>query len=461
MRPLAATDCGAWRDALDPAVEARLVGAIDQLNALPILDATGDRISRLCERTETTTSDLVDAVKSDHTFAANVLRNANADGPVRARTLRQAVMLLGRRNLRRLSVEPRCYRFLDGAPGTGTVRGQLHLDALTVATASAGVADQVRIAVEAAHLSGLLHDIGKLVLPLAFGVEATTKVAHQAPGGGGARAALERERFGADHAQAGALLAVRWGCAREVVEAIAYHHGGPTGLLTPSHEAACVQLANGVAHVLRATEPDHHLVEAALRVLGLDVSVLERLAERAITGASALRTGSSREHTGHREAVALVDDLTGLASRQDWLEGVRAEIDQRRSGTVLRVAVDGLAEVTRAHGYQAANLILAEVARIVAKRGLGGRIGGVVLGLWLEGSAVDARETASRIQEEIAAAIAERSALPIQVCVDPFPGPLRGQDLEPLLAAAGKTLTRRLQGASASTSAVVSERQAA
>lgn len=452
MKALVATDCGAWRDALDPAVEARLVGAIDQLSELPILDATSDRISRLCERTETTTSDLVDAVKIDHTFAANVLRNANADGPVRARTLRQAVMLLGRRNLRRLSVEPRCYRFLDGAPGTGTVRGQLHLDALTVATASAGVAEQVRIAVEAAHLSGLLHDVGKLVLPLAFGVEASADVAHQTPGGG-ARAALERERFGVDHAQAGALLAVRWGCAREVAEAIAYHHGGPTGLLTPSHEAACVQLANGVAHILRATEPDHHLVEAALRVLGLDVSVLERLAERAITGAAALRTGSSREQPSHREAGARVDDLTGLASRQHWLEGVRAEIDQRRSGTVLRVAVDGLAEVTRAHGYQAANLILAEVARIVAKRGLGGRIGGVVLGLWLEGSAVDARETASRIQEEIAAAIAERSALPIKVYVDPFPGPLRGQDLEPLLAAAGSTIARKVQGAAASSSA--------
>ncbi|MBA2638214.1 MAG: HDOD domain-containing protein, partial [Solirubrobacterales bacterium] len=66
---------------------------------------------------------------------------------------------------------------LERAPGNGrTVRGQLHLHALSVAVTASAAAEAGRLGAEGAHLAGLLHDMGKLVLPLAFGDEAVDTI---------------------------------------------------------------------------------------------------------------------------------------------------------------------------------------------------------------------------------------------------------------------------------------------
>src|SRR4051812_47905860 len=101
-------DPARWRDAVAPEAESRLVGAIDQLADFPLLDGTGSRGIAIADDPETTTADLVAVLEADPTFAANLLRYANSPAlarPIRAKTVRQAVMLVGRRTLRRLALE--------------------------------------------------------------------------------------------------------------------------------------------------------------------------------------------------------------------------------------------------------------------------------------------------------------------------------------------------------------------
>ena len=81
---------------------------------------------------------------------------------------------------------------------------------------------------------------------------------------GAERVLAERERFGIDHAQCGALLAERWGLPAEVASIIAWHHGGPTGVGAPNADIACVQLADNVAGMLVGIEADHALLEVSL-----------------------------------------------------------------------------------------------------------------------------------------------------------------------------------------------------
>lgn len=430
-----ATDCGAWRDAIDAGIAADVTRAIDQLAEFPVLDATVQRILQLCDEPDATTADLVGALERDQAFAANLLRYANSAAlarPIRAKTVRQAVMLVGRRALRRLSLEAATFRFLERAPGNGgTVRGQLHLHAVSVAVTSALAADMARVRGEAPHLAGLLHDIGKLVLPIAFGEDAIEKITSQHPSGQ-ERVALEREVLGIDHALAGALLAERWGCAPEVVEAIAFHHGGPTGIAVPTAETACVQLANGVADMLSGGEADHPLLEAALARLELDTDALDRLAEAASTPLGAVATGRLGEQIADTSQLAQLDDLTGLANRRHWLQTVRGELSERGTGAVLIVTVGGLADVTRTHGYGAANLVLTEVARVVSRHGLAGRIGGVVLGVWLDGGTDDAAAAGELIRAEVAAA--ERDGTPpVELHLGVASAPQDGTDLAGLL----------------------------
>ena len=81
----------------------------------------------------------------------------------------------------------------------------MNLHAAAVATGAQAIAERTGANFDVAHLAGLLHDVGKLVLPLAFGAGTVDRAAerHRA---GRARILAEREVLGTDHAVAGGLV---------------------------------------------------------------------------------------------------------------------------------------------------------------------------------------------------------------------------------------------------------------
>ena len=140
-------------------------------------------------------------------------------------------MMIGRQATRQLCLEAVTFRFFESAPGNGRLsRGQMHIHAVSVANVAAATAQMVSIPTDVPHLAGLLHDCGKLVMPIAFGEEEMDAIAARHPSGV-ARSEAEWDRFGIDHAYAGALFAEQSGLDEELVAAIAWHHGGRRGAL--------------------------------------------------------------------------------------------------------------------------------------------------------------------------------------------------------------------------------------
>ena len=387
--------------------DTRVHDALRRIGPLPVLGGTVSRIRTLANDPHGTTTDLVGVIESDEAFSANLLRYANSAAnarPIRARTIRQAVTLLGRRALVRIALEAETYRFLERFPGGAHLsRGQLHVHAVTVAAYSATTAEVRGAHTDTAHLAGLLHDVGKLLMPAAFGVQPLEEIAALAPAGS-ARAELERQRLGLDHAAAGALLVGLSEPADDVTRAIAYHHGGPTGLACPSAETACVIVADTIAHLLTGDEPDRTLLGIALEKLGASTELLDDVAERAGVAATSA-TGDLAEAVGRLEAVAHTDDLTGLHNRRSWLETVRRELADDAVGALLICDIDGFKAVNDRHGHRAGDLVLTEVARVLARHGVAGRLGGDEFGVWVRGGEEAGRRACTAIPEDVAASL--------------------------------------------------------
>ena len=421
--------------------------AIAGVGSLPVLDDTLRRMLALLDDPDSSTRAAVATIEQDPEFAAQLLRLANSAYYARRstwKTVRQAFTAVGRATARRLCLECATFRFLERAPGNGSAsRGQMHVHAVTAATLASEVARRAAVPVETAHLTGLLHDFGKLVMPLAFGEEPLDQLARTHPGGV-ERAIAEWEQFGIDHAHAGALYATSCGVDEEVCAAIAYHHGGRSGVRVPSPLAATVQVAETLAGMLSGSAPDWTLTDEALARIGLDRDALDEIALAASTNRTTATEPASglSARVAELEQLAHSDDLTGLLSRRGWIEHAQRELKTHQSGALLLCDVDRFKHVNDTFGHPAGDALLTQLAEILAPHGTAGRLGGDEFALWLDSRATEPLKIAHTIIAQTTDAFSwthndtQRAALSIGLAV----APTDAQDLATLLELADAAL---------------------
>jgi len=389
------------------------MAAVEELGRLPVLSATVRRVQAIAESEDAGIGDMVAALEADQGLATDLLRYANSAAcarPLRARSIRAAVTLVGRKAIAQLAIEAATFRFFQRAPGNGGRSiGHLHLHAAAVAGCAQAIAERTGANVDVAHLGGLLHDVGKLIMPLAFGTAALDAIAAEHPAGS-PRARAERERLGVDHAAAGALVAATSRVEEPVERAIAFHHGGADGQTIASRESACIVIADEIVGLSSRPEPDYTLLGPALESLGLCDEDFDDLALEAVRGGKAGAAMAAR--VAELERQARVDDLTGLLNRRHWLATVRRAVADREPGSVLICDIDHFKAVNDGHGHATGDLVLTEVARHLAARGVAGRLGGDEFAVWVPGTPVEGDEAASGVLQAVAAAFAEEDAAP-------------------------------------------------
>jgi putative nucleotidyltransferase with HDIG domain len=421
-----------------PTAEARLLEAIARIGQLPVLDRALRRVRELAADPESDTNELVAALEADPGLAANILRFANSAAcarPIRAQTVRQAVNLVGRVHVGRLAVEAAVCRFFELAPGTGGAsRGLLHVHASQVSAIAAALAERAGADAEAAHLAGLLHDLGKLVMPLAFGEAELDAVAHEHPVGR-ARALLEQERFGVDHAHAGEVFAREAFLEARVFKAIGAHHSTEA----PSLEAACVQAADAAVHLLLDLRADADVLDGALSALGMDAAVLEDVVPAALP-TLAPSVGGLAGRVAALERAATTDEITGLLTRPAWIAAVRQKLEAGRAGVVLVADIQGLQALDARHGYAAGNVVLSELARILGRRGTAGRLGGDQLALWAPIDPSESDGLGDALRADVASGLGQRG-IAVDVQFGSAPAPL-GADAHAVLQAATAAVTQ-------------------
>jgi putative nucleotidyltransferase with HDIG domain len=223
----------------------RLTAAFEALEGFPVLVESRNRVLRLFEAGEPSSSDVVAAVEGDVALAVAVLRLANSvDGRTRGRvdTAVKAVEVLSPRTVLSIASRARTFDFFERTAVWQGVPERFRLHAVATQQAADRLARE--LAYEERNrlmVTSLLHDVGKLVLIHAY--PGYPRQIHGDARTPEERLQRERRELGVDHALVGGVLARRWGLPKSVAAIIERHHAEDA-----QGEAAIIRLADMLAH---------------------------------------------------------------------------------------------------------------------------------------------------------------------------------------------------------------------
>jgi len=218
---------------------------------LPTIPVVLAQILAVVSGEKSSARDLVEVIEHDQALTSRVLKLANSAlfGLSReVSTVPRAVILVGFNTVRNLALGVKVWdALMVGGGQRGMVEALWHHSALVAATAKL-VAGRIQgVDPEVGFTSGLLHDVGKLVLSLKLGMRYWTLVGAAEDCTSGHR--IERKQLGLDHAQVGGWLLEAWHLPTPIVTAVRDHHKGPSGDRSKWSQAHLIgvadQLVNG------------------------------------------------------------------------------------------------------------------------------------------------------------------------------------------------------------------------
>jgi putative nucleotidyltransferase with HDIG domain len=202
---------------------------IFKMGALPVLPEVGRKLIQAMDSPYTQMSDISEIVEGDPGLASRLLHTVNSAHFGIARKVvscGEALQIVGLEALRSLAIGIEIFDFYEDRPFVQKVFQNLWAHSIRTAIGARKIAQFEQQPAElcnVAFISGLLHDIGKLIL--ASNAEWEYRVAMELCEK--SRVPLEqaeRGSFGCTHAEVGAYLLVLWGFPDQVVEAVENHH---------------------------------------------------------------------------------------------------------------------------------------------------------------------------------------------------------------------------------------------
>lgn len=209
----------------------------NQIEAFPPLPATVTKVLAVTSNPESTARDLMQAVIPDQTMCSAILKAANSAFfgiPREVSTIERAVVVLGYEEIRNIVIGKAVFSSLPklSKESRQTV-GVFWEHAFTCGLAAKIIAEHLRLSASEFFIDGLIHDIGKIAMLLAFPSEYSVLRDISTPDQGH-YTTEEKNRFGISHDEAGLQLARRWLLPEQLMMAIGYHH-------VPQDAPACIE----------------------------------------------------------------------------------------------------------------------------------------------------------------------------------------------------------------------------
>ena len=256
---------------------------IQSVSSLRPMPANVTRVLREVEKSDIGIGSLAGLISLDQALAALVLQMSNSAALGYSRTcstVYDAIMHIGLSRLKTILLASTTTDMMKrGLSGYRLGEGELWHHSLVTAVAAEWLAQALHYPnPEEAYVSGLLHDMGKLLLDqyVLSNYSMIVYYVHQyqLP-----LWQVEEKLIGIDHAKVGGLMAEHWNFPVHLVDSIRFHHT-PSFARINQQLPAIVNLANSFADEFQLGNPDlfsFQLHPESLNILRLDASNVEAL----------------------------------------------------------------------------------------------------------------------------------------------------------------------------------------
>lgn len=240
---------------------------------LPSLPKVVQEVIQLLNNDDVDIHALARKVERDVVISAKVLRLSNSSyfGVTHTiKTVDDAISILGLSKLQTLVIASGVTGSVTNIPGLNLNKFWRH--SLVTASLSRELAKVFKKDTEVAYVSGLLHNIGELLLHMVFPQAAANVDSFCHGASVEERQGVEHTTIGLDHCQVGEELAKRWNFPPEITRVLRYY-------ATPLDKNACdmapiVYMAAHIAFCLEHGEEAKHVAETinveVAKVLGVD-----------------------------------------------------------------------------------------------------------------------------------------------------------------------------------------------
>ena len=211
-----------------------------------------ERLVRVINNPRSGSADIAKVIGEDPGLTARLLKIVNSAFfafPRRVETVTHAVTVVGTSQIRDLALATSVMTLFRDVP-----RDLVDMESYWRHCLATGVMARVIAAqrrednVERFFVSGLLHDIGRLILFMREGIAESAAIA-ESRASGEPLYRVEKERVGVDHQQVGLALMEQWNFPAPFAEAVGYHHRPRRAQRFPV-ETAAVHLSDIVVNSL-------------------------------------------------------------------------------------------------------------------------------------------------------------------------------------------------------------------